>query len=258
MRHFCAMNETIRFERTGHIARLVLNNPGVHNALGQRELAAMRTHLASLQGDSQVRVLVLTGWGDGTFCAGASLKELNQGSLSGDAFQAVSDQLAALPIPTVCAINGNVFGGGVELALSCDFRVGVSGMRLRVPAARIGLCYPASGIARFVERLGVSAAKRLLLAAEEFSGEDLLHLGFLDHLVLPSQLDRTAEELATRLASLAPLSVQAMKALIQQAARGGIDPDEAERLSRRCQESADLQEGFAAQRARREPRFSGS
>ena len=251
------MSETIHFERTGHIARLVLNNPAVHNALGLAELGAIRSHLASLQGDSQVRVLVLTGWGEGTFCAGASLKELGQGNLSGEVFQEVSDQLASLPIPTICALNGDVFGGGVEMALSCDFRIGVSGMRLLVPAARIGLCYPASGIARFVERLGVSAAKRLLLAAESFSGEELLHLGFLDHLVLPSQLDRSAEELASRLAASAPLSVQAMKALIQQAARGGIDPADADRLVQRCLNSDDIREGFAAQREKREPRFSG-
>lgn len=251
------MSETIRFERTGHIARLVLNNPAVHNALGRVELDAISAHLAALRGDAQVRVLVLTGWGEGTFCAGASLKELNQGSLSGDAFQAVSDQLAELPIATVCAINGNVFGGGVELALSCDFRLGVAGMKLQVPAARIGLVYPSAGIARFVERLGVSAAKRLLMAAETFSGEDLLHLGFLDHLVLPSQLDRSAEQLAARLAGLAPLAVQGMKALIQQAARSGIDSADAQRLADRCLASADLQEGFAAQREKREPRFSG-
>lgn len=252
------MNETIRFERTGHIARLVLNNPEAHNALGQAELDAMSRHLATLPGDDQVRVLVLTGWGDKTFCAGASLKELGQGSLSGDAFQAVSDQVAALPIPTVCAINGNVFGGGAELALSCDFRVGVSGMRLRVPAAQIGLCYPASGIARFVERLGVGPAKRLLMVAEEFTGEDLLHLGFLDHLVLPSQLDQSAEQLASRLAGLAPLAVQGMKILIQQAAGDGIDLSQATTLAQRCLDSRDLQEGFAAQREKRPPRFSGT
>lgn len=252
------MNETIRFERTGHIARLVLNNPEAHNALGQAELDTMSRHLASLRGDDQLRVLVLTGWGDKTFCAGASLKELGQGNLSGDAFQAVSDQVAALAIPTVCAINGNVFGGGAELALSCDFRVGISGMRLRVPAAQIGLCYPASGIARFVERLGVSAAKRLLMAAEEFNGEELLHIGFLDHLVLPSQLDQTAEQLALRLAGLAPLAVQGMKVLIQQAAGEGVDLARAATLAQRCLDSADLQEGFAAQREKRPPRFSGA
>ncbi|MEQ8802331.1 MAG: enoyl-CoA hydratase/isomerase family protein, partial [Haliea sp.] len=81
------MNETILYERTGHIGRLVLNNPSQHNALGQEQLAAIQSHLATVQSDDQVRVLIITGWGDKTFCAGASLQQLGSGNLSGDTFQ---------------------------------------------------------------------------------------------------------------------------------------------------------------------------
>ncbi|MEQ9397268.1 enoyl-CoA hydratase/isomerase family protein [Haliea sp.] len=251
------MNETILYERTGHIGRLVLNNPSQHNALGQEQLAAIQSHLATVQSDDQVRVLIITGWGDKTFCAGASLQQLGSGNLSGDTFQETTDMVAHLAIPTICAINGNVYGGGVELALSCDFRIGIAGSKLRVPAAAIGLCYPISGINRFVERLGVSAAKRMLLAAEEMEAETLLELGFLDHLVQPAALDKAAETLALQISSLAPLAVRAMKQIIQQAASGDIERDQAQALSQLCLESADLQEGFAAKREKRVPRFQG-
>ena len=147
------MTDTIRYECTGHIARLTLNNPAQHNALGQEQLSAIQSALVAVQGDEQVRVLIITGEGDKTFCAGASLQQLGSGSLSGDAFQETTDLIAELSIPTICAISGNVYGGGAELALSCDFRVGIAGSKLRVPAAAIGLCYPVSGVNRFVERL---------------------------------------------------------------------------------------------------------
>lgn len=251
------MTDTILFERSGHVARLTLNNPAKHNSLGQGELEAIQEYLQRVAEDSEIRILVVTGAGEKTFCAGASLKELGAGQISGDSFQATTDMLAHLPIPTIASLNGNVFGGGVELALSCDFRVGVEDSRMRVPAAAIGLCYPLSGINRFVERMGVNLAKRILVASEEFSAEDMLEIGFLDHLVLRAQLEEFTQQQAQHIAGLAPLAVKAMKDILQQAAGGGIDFEAARKLSDQCLESQDLQEGFAAQREKRPPRFKG-
>ena len=251
------MTDTIQYSRSGHIGRLILNDPERHNALGQEQLEAIQGHLHEIARDEQVRVLVVTGAGDKTFCAGASLQQLGSGQMRDDIFQATTAQIAELAIPTICALNGNVFGGGVELALSCDFRIGIEGTRMRVPAAAIGLCYPLSGISRFVERLGVNTAKRILVASEELDAEAMLEVGLLDHLVLPGQLENTAEQMAQHIAGLAPLAVRAMKSLIQQAVSGGFDPQLARRLVDSCAESEDLQEGFAAQREKRKPRFSG-
>jgi enoyl-CoA hydratase/carnithine racemase len=252
-----SMTDTIEYTQKGHVGQLLLNNPDRHNSLGQGELEAIQACLKQVSDDAQVRVLVVTGAGDKTFCAGASLAELNAGKISGDCFQATTDQLAALEIPTICSLNGNVFGGGVELALSCDFRIGIEDTRLRVPAAAIGLCYPISGINRFVERLGVNLAKRILVAAEIFSAQQMLEIGFLDHLVMPVQLREKTEELASHIAGLAPLSVRAMKHILAQAAAGSIDMVEAQALADQCNNSEDLQEGFAAQAEKRQPRFKG-
>jgi enoyl-CoA hydratase/carnithine racemase len=253
-----AMTDTILYSRAGHIGRLTLNNPERHNSLGQEELEAIRDCLTRVEADDEVRVLIVTGAGDKTFCAGASLNQLGAGQLSDDSFQKTTEQLAKLRIPTICSLNGNVFGGGVELALSCDFRIGIEGTRMRVPAAAIGLCYPLSGINRFVERLGVNMAKRILVASEEFGAEAMLEIGFLDHLVLRSQLEEATRDRAQRIADLAPLAVRAMKNILQQAAGEGIDPENARALSQMCTDSEDLQEGFAAQREKRKPRFKGS
>jgi enoyl-CoA hydratase/carnithine racemase len=251
------MTDTIAYVRDGQVARIVLNNPARHNALGEAELLALQGHFNSISKDGEVRVLVLTSQGDETFCAGAALDQLRAGQISPGLFQATTDQLEELRVPTICAINGNVFGGGVELALSCDFRIGVHGTRMRVPAARIGLCYPLSGIQTFVQKLGVNLARRMLVAAEEFSAEDMLRIGFLDHLVDRGDLERRTQEMAESLAGLAPMAVQAMKEILLQAATGSLDTDRAEALSRACAESEDLREGFIAQKERRTPHFLG-
>jgi enoyl-CoA hydratase/carnithine racemase len=223
----------------GHIARLILNNPDKHNALGEEELLLLQNYIRQISDDGQLRVLIVTGAGDKTFCAGASLTQLGTGQINGDFVQQTTDQLACLKIPTICALNGNTYGGGVELALSCDFRIGVRGTHMRV------------------ERLGVNLAKRILVAAEEFSAEDMLRLGFLDHLVGHLELQARTLDMAQSIAGLAPLAVQAMKQILDGAAQGSINIDLAGGLSRACAESDDLREGFAAQRAKRSPHFQG-
>jgi len=251
------MTDTILYSRSGHIGRLVLNNPEKHNSLGQEQLEAIQLCLAEVAVDREVRVLIVTGAGEKTFCAGASLAQLGAGEMSDDSFQITTGQLANLAIPTICALNGNVFGGGVELALSCDFRIGLDGTRMRVPAAAIGLCYPLSGINRFVECLGVNLAKRILVASEEFDAQAMLEIGFLDHLVLRPQLEQSTDDLAQHIADLAPLAVQAMKKILHQVASASVNVEEVGALTQRCWESEDLQEGFAAQREKRQPLFKG-
>lgn len=252
------MTETIHYESRDHVGWLTLNNPDRHNSLGRYELDLIHEALERVGSESETRVLVITGAGDKTFCAGASLQEMDSGKISGDDYQDMTDGIAALEIPTICALNGNVFGGGVELALSCDFRIGVEGTRMRVPAAAIGLCYPLRGIERFVEKLGVTMAKRVLVAAETFSADEMLEAGILDHLVMPAQFRQTVEEYAERTAGLAPLAVKAMKTVVQQAGRGRINWDECVALSEQCAGSADLKEGFAALAEKRTPVFRGS
>jgi enoyl-CoA hydratase/carnithine racemase len=252
------MTDTIIYGREGRVARLTLNIPERHNSLGREQLLAIQEHLAAVANDRQVRVLVLTGAGDRTFCAGASLQELGAGEIGGDCFRATATQLAGLPVPTICALNGNVFGAGVELALSCDFRLGVEGARMRVPAAAIGICYPSSGVQRLVQGLGVNLARRILLAAEEFDSRAMLDMGFLDYLVLPGRFADTTDALATKIAGLAPLAVRSMKNILGQVLDGSVDEEQVKELADMCARSDDFREGLTAQREKREPRFSGA
>ena len=243
--------------RTGGVACIRLDRPQQHNSLGSADIRALREALAAIGADAELRVLLLTGAGERSFCSGASLKELASGEMSGERFSTLTDALASLELPTVCALNGDAWGGGAELALCCDYRLGVEGMRMRVPAARIGLCYPLSGLQRYVGKLGLDVATRMLVGAEEFDAQGLREAGFL-HRVLPrEQLQAQAMELAQSLADLAPLAVRTMKRLLGQIARGDPDARAAQLAIDACAASADLQEGLTAQREKRTPRFSG-
>ena len=192
-----------RLDIDGHVARIVLDRPERHNSLEASDLLRFREHLAEVEGHESVRVLVLTGTGEATFCSGASLAQIESGEMSGQVFETLTHDLAAVRVPTVCALNGSAYGGGAEIALCCDFRIGVEGSRMSVPAGRLGICYPASGLRRYVEVLGPGVARRVMLAAEELDAREMLRVGFLDTLVPAERLPAETDELAARLASLA-------------------------------------------------------
>ena len=242
---------------TNYIATITLDNPSKHNALGSTAIKQLIECLDRVEADSDVRVMILTGAGGKTFCAGASLAEMSSGGMTSEDFAALTTKLRSLRVPTVCKLNGSAYGGGCELALSCDFRIGHTTMRAFIPASRFGLCYPPSGIQRLVQVLGVNTAKRLLLSSEEFGAENLLNVGFLTHLVEADRLDNYTEQFVDRLAHWAPLAVQAMKKIADDAASTAMNMQEVERLVALCDASEDLKEGMLSVQEKRKPVFAG-
>ncbi len=239
------------------IATITLNIPERHNSLSGDNIALFISHLDTVSRSNEVRVLMVTGAGQKTFCAGAALDQLSSGQLNGDLSTDLTDKIAAVEIPTVCIFNGSAYGGGTEIGLACDFRVGFAEMKLFVPPARIGLCYPVRGIERFVRVLGINAAKRLMIASEDFSGDELMDLGYLTHLADKDSVHTKGSVLAQRMSGYAPLAVKAMKSLCNQSVYGIQDFDSAYRIASNCNSSADLKEGLAAMKEKRTPHFQG-
>ncbi len=240
-------------------ATITLNRPQHLNRLHREDLLALQAHIAALAADPTLRVVVLTGRGR-AFCAGFNLQELEEQGAGGSdpqLFERTVDALEALPVPTVCRLNGSVYGGATDLALACDFRIGVTGMELRMPAARLGLHYYPSGLQRYVSRLGLQAAKRLFLLAEAVPADELLRIGYLDALAAPEALDDAVERSAQALLQGAPLALHGMKLSLNDVGRGAADAATLQQRVQRCADSADLQEGLAAFAARRAPRFQG-
>jgi len=242
----------------GPVARLTLDYPERHNALTRSGLEQMHARLGHIESNPAIRVLIIGGAGNRTFCAGAALDQVQAGVIDGEAFQRMADRLAALPIPKIAAMNGSAYGGGVELGLCCDFRCGVEGMKIRVPAASFGLCYPPNGIHRFVTRLGVDAAKRILVATETLDAAELLRIGYLHRACSAGDIKAVVDAWAQDLARLAPLAVRAMLTLIDRAAEGKPDDELVRRWVKRCNESEDLREGLLAALEKRAPNFTGN
>lgn len=214
-------------EREGGVARLRLNRPARRNRLGAEDIAALCDHLAALAADRSVLAVILEAGGP-VFSAGFDLDALAAGAF-GDAedgpggIGAACSALADLPQPTLARLHGNVYGGAVDLALACDFRVGAAGMAALVPAARIGLHYYRSGLARAVQRLGPDAARLLFVLGEPIEAAALLRVGYLTHLVAAEALDAVVVAMAVRLAANAPSATQGMKAAIGALAAGTLD-----------------------------------
>lgn len=251
------MTDTVLLTREGPRATITLNRPERHNALERADLELFEAHLDTVAADPTLRTLILSGGTARSFCSGVSITDLAAGGHREGPLERLVNRLEALDLPIIAALNGGIFGGAVEIALVADFRIGVEGMRLFVPPARLGIHYPVLGLTRLVERLGLSVAKRLVLSVEEFDAAGLIQIGFLDHLVARDDLAATVDTLATRIEALAPLSVQGMKRTLNGIARGNLDEAAAADRVARCWASADHQEGLKAFAEKRKAAFTG-
>lgn len=237
------------------------NRPAQHNRLEPADLAALVEIFDRVDADPSVRALVITGTGK-SFSSGFHIGALAErkekpSSDDPDAFAKMVDKLETLRVPTIAALNGGVYGGSTDVALACDFRIGVPTVRMFMPAARLGIVYYPSGLRRYVTRLGLGAAKKMFLTAEPIEAEELLRVGYLDEIVPPDQLMPRVEALAASITANAPLAVWATKRALNQIAAGALDMSELQAARKRCAGSADHQEGLKAWAEKRKPVFKG-
>lgn len=255
------MTDPVLLDISGPRATITLNEPDKHNRLLPAGLTLLRKAIEKADADPNVRVTVLTGAGEKTFCSGYDLGSVPSGKRERaepeDNFETVMDRLEAMRMPTLCALNGSVYGGATDMALACDFRLGVAGMRFFMPAARFGLHYYPGGLRRYTQKVSPSFAKRAFLLSEDFTDEALLRVGYLDWLVERAEFRAKVDETATRLAGLAPLAMSNMKRAIEQFAQAEADLSRIRDGIRECQTSEDLREGLAALKERRTPAFKG-
>jgi len=247
----------------GLVATIRLRRPAQANRLEAGDIEVLREYFRTLGEKREVRAVILTGTGkhfSAGYDIGSVLTTLEAGRAegsNGNAFATMVDALEDLPQTTFCALNGGVFGGSTDLALACDFRVGVLDTRMFMPAARLGLHYYPSGIRRFVSRLGLSAAKRLFLFAEELDSAQMMQIGYLDAIVSTEPLMDYVHSRARLAIANAPLATAGMKFALNQIAHGAWDADTVARNELRCLASSDLREGVAAWHEKRAALFEG-
>jgi E-phenylitaconyl-CoA hydratase len=270
---------TILTRRDDLVGWIILNRPAKRNALSAEMRADLTASLAEMEADDAVRVVVLTGEGT-AFCAGADLTDgpalvpgsaaavpadgrspaLRAGHPMAARARPVAESLASFAKPLIAAINGPAMGGGLELALACDVRVAASGASFGLPEVRIGSLPGSGGTQRLMRAIQPALAARMLLSGEPLSAADALRAGLISDLVEPGRLTEFAANLARQIAGNAPLSLRAMKRCLVAAREAplaaGLELERA--LWTLLATTADRQEGRAAFREHRTPRFSGS
>lgn len=246
------------------ICTLTLNRPASMNALNGALLAELAQALQEIAYDNSVRVVILSGGTGPAFCVGADLKERStmseiQVRQRIDSYRVIFDALANLPKPTICAINGYAFGGGLEIALACDLRIVAEETQVGLTELRLGIIPGAGGTQRLARLVGTARAKELIFTAARVSGTCAAELGIANYAVPASDLMPRALSLANEMLQSAPIALAQAKIAIDT----GMQVDLQSGLTLEAVAygvtlpTQDRLEGLAAFREKRAPRFEG-
>src|SRR5436190_7695220 len=203
-------------EKRGDAAWITLNRPAVRNALSLDVNTRLQEIATELEPDDDVRAIVITGAGEHAFCAGADLKERRgvPAAESGPYINAISGAInrwGELRKPTIAAMNGSAFGGGLELALACDFRILVEGAEVGLTEVRLGIMPGAGGTQRLPRLIGEARAKEMILLGRRISAAKAAEYGVVNQVVPRDKLLSTVEGMLGELAGCAPMSVMQAK-----------------------------------------------
>jgi enoyl-CoA hydratase/carnithine racemase len=247
------MSGTIHVAREGrHIVVLEIDNPPL-NVMGAQMRKVFLETLAGLEDDHDIRALVLTGRGR-AFCSGDDLGEGKLTFAPGESFADLLTKVAGLRMPVIAAVNGYCIGGGLELALCCDIRLAADGAKFTCAGVNVGLMASVYSLPRLI---GVARAKAMLLTGLPQDAETAERYGLVTGVYPQDRLRAEAITLAERIASRAPLSVEASKRFVDRAL--DLSPAEAAALNGRelhaLVQSADHKEAVAAFREKRAPVF---
>jgi len=244
------------------VLMLHLVNEGHANALTEPILAGLVRVLDGPEA-KEARVALLTGDGDRHFSSGAELgqepaaewveriKRIEHG------IAAAAAAMTKARFPVIAVLNGDAIGGGLELAMACDWRIARDGVRLAMPPARLGLVYTAEGLRRFTTEIGIARAREIFLTGRAFDARHGLDIGLLNHVVAADELWPLAKRMASAVAANAPLAVEGMRVVLRAIGDDDSPDGRAQQWRVRAFGSSDLAERLAATRERRPPNFAG-
>jgi enoyl-CoA hydratase len=244
--------------RNGAVATIRFRKPALANRLSPQDLEALRSHIDAVNRDDGILVLRFMGEGK-YFCSGYDISSLAADDAPSSIFFGETMDIVenARPI-TIAAIHGGAYGGGTDLSLACDFRIGTPAANMFMPAAKLGLHFYPGGMSRYISRLGLNQAKRLFLTAEKIPAEEMLRIGFLTELVDADRLEARVEELSTLLTGMAPIALLGIKKHLNLIARSQVDVNDIERGVRHSESSRDIAEGALAWKQKRPAVFTGT
>lgn len=223
---------TLKTQIVDGIAQVELNRPEVRNAINLEMVRELTALLESLAPRDDVRALVLYGAGGKAFASGADIAELRERTHR-EALQGINatlfQRLEDFPPVVIAAIEGYAVGGGLELALACDLRVGSKDAKVGLPETSLGIFPGAGGTWRLPRLVGLGRAKELVFTGRILTGEEAHALGLFERLCEPGQAVHCALELAKEIVNNAPLALRVAKIALNSAARG-LETSSLERL----------------------------
>lgn len=255
----------VKYEKKNeHIAVVTINKPEALNALSSEVLNNLDAVLNQVQEDKDLRCLIVTGAGEKAFVAGADIKEIN--TLDSDTArdfaghgQKVFARFESLSIPVIAAVNGFALGGGLELAMSCDFIYASSKAKFGLPECTLGLMPGFGGSVRLARKVGPSLAKELTFTGDMLSAEDAKACGLANQVCEPEALLEQVMRVATTISMRAPLALAAIKRTIEKTY--GVPTAEATKIEQmefgELFATADCKEGTTAFIEKRKPQFTG-
>jgi enoyl-CoA hydratase len=213
-----AAETELLIETRGHVRLLTINRPDRRNSLSRSLMGDLVEAFLSSSEDPEVRAIVLTGTGDGAFCAGADLKEMREGDAAGTRFRPPMNQpgrnvfevVTETFKPVIAALNGSAVAGGFELALACDIRIAAPGIKLGLPEAKIGMGANFGSVV-LPKRIPLGVAMEMLFTGDYIDTETAERWGLVNRVVPRDAVLPEAIRLAERIAENAPLSVRRMK-----------------------------------------------
>jgi len=258
------MNEFILVDKSDGIAVITINRPDKLNSLNEEVLKELEKTLDELEDDNEIKVLLIRGAGDKAFVAGADigeLKELNKetGFNKSKRGQELFNRLEQLSKPVIAAINGYALGGGLELAMACDFRIASENAKLGQPEINLGIIPGYGGTQRLARIVGISKAKELIFLGDMIEAEEALRIGLINKVVPHEKLMEEAISFAKRLKEKPPLALKAAKKALREAVERGLTEGlsvERELFAELC-ETEDKREGMSAFLEKRKPHFRG-
>lgn len=215
----------IRIWNKGSIAYIQLNRPEKANAYNEAMLDTLAGTLENIATDAHVRVLIISGAGNRSFCAGADIHEIRQRNYA-DALNLKSakvfDKVALSPKITLAAINGAAVGGGLELALACDIRIAVENATFFFPETKLGLIPAAGGTRRLPKIVGIPRAKELILGGRVWNANDALRWGLVNEVVQCEDLLAQAQKWGEEIAQRDPVALQLAKKSLDLQSENGL------------------------------------
>ncbi|MFH2129830.1 MAG: enoyl-CoA hydratase-related protein [bacterium] len=263
-------NDCLLVEQSGYICTLVLNRPEKRNSLSPELLIKLSETLETLAKDDATRAVIIRGAGDKAFCAGYDIGALtfdsrtDNGQMTDRAnpFETAMESIVHFPYPVIAMVNGYAFGGGCDLAASCDIRIGALDTKMGMVPAKLGVVYSLNGLRRFVNVVGLANAKDLFFTGATFGADKLKAIGLLNYLVPKTEIESFTQNLAREISANAPLSLKGIKKNLNILAHAiqieEKDYRESGQLVRDAFLSRDFKEGQTAFFEKRAPRFEGN